>query len=483
MAVIGTGPNGLAAAVTMARAGLRVELHEAAETIGGGLRTQPLLDRDIAHDICSAVHPMALASPFFEQFDLSRRGVAFATPRISYAHPLDDGRAGLAYRDLETTCTRLGGDGSRWRDLMAPLIEHSSGVAQLMLSGGQVLPRSPSAAFVLAPRILSHCTRLATRRYAGAEAKALFSGLAAHANGRLPSVVSAAVALLLGHLAHTTGWPIPRGGSTRIAAALVADIEAHGGTVHTANRIDDLRELADARVILCDLSPKEFVRIAKHELPARYVRRLGRFRYGPAAAKVDFLVNEPIPWTNPEVAHAGTVHLGGTQAETFRQETHTAAGIGTGAPFVLVSDPAVADLDRAHSGKRPVWAYAHVPNGDGVDPVPMVCRQIERYAPGFSETIIAARGICGAEYEAYNPNYVGGDIGAGAVTLRQALLRPTLRWGMHSTPLPHVYLCSASTPPGPGVHGMCGYLAAKLALRRRFGLSVPALAPGLSEAR
>ncbi len=478
VAIVGTGPNGLAAGVVLARAGLRVELHEAAETIGGGLRTASLFDSGVVHDICSAVHPMAAASPFFRAFDLAARGVELLQPEISYAHPLDGGRAALAYRSLAKTCEHLGADGPGWRRLMGPLLERSEAVVDLVLSGQRGLPGEPAAGLLLASRVAVHGSRLGAARFRGEEAPALLTGVAAHAVGKLPSVASAAVAMLLGHLAHGTGWPLPRGGSGRIAQALAEDITAHGGVYHTRHHERDLSALHGARAVLLDTSPKGLLALAGGRLPRAYARALERFRYGPGAAKVDFLVSEPIPWADPEVGRAGTVHLGGTHAEMVRQETANAHGVRTGEPFVLVVDPAVADPGRALPGKRPVWAYAHVPNGDPTDPYDLVRARIERYAPGFGDTVVAHRSVAAAAYEAYNPNYVGGDIGSGAMTLYQSIARPVPRFDPYRTPLPGVFLCSSATPPGPSVHGMSGYLAALSALRHCFGIcEVPDLAP------
>ncbi|WP_329339010.1 NAD(P)/FAD-dependent oxidoreductase [Streptomyces sp. NBC_00663] len=476
--IVGTGPGGLAAGVTLARAGLRVDLYEGAAEIGGGLRTTSLFDDEIVHDICSAVHPTASASPFFREFDLAARGVDLLTPEISYAHPLDDGPAALAHRDLDTTCDRLGPDGRRWRALMRPLLDHSRGLTEFVLSGQRALPRDPKALLLLARGMLAHGVPPA-RAFTGEPARALLTGVAAHGVGRLPSPATAAVALLLGHLAHSAaGWPLPRGGSARIADALAADITAHGGRFHTGRTITDLRELGRARAVLLDIAPKGLLQLAAGRLPARYVRALDSFRYGPGAAKVDFLVSEPVPWTDPAVGRAGTVHLGGTQAEMFRQETRTARGLTSEEPFVLLVDPAVTDPSRARPGRRPLWAYAHVPNGDDRDPAAAVRARIERWAPGFGDTVLAQRSVSASELEAYNPNYVGGDIAAGAMTLAQSVLRPTPRLDPYRTPLPGVYLCSAATPPGPGVHGMTGYLAALSALRREFGIrTAPPLGP------
>ncbi|MFI1265346.1 MULTISPECIES: phytoene desaturase family protein [Streptomyces] len=478
VAVVGTGPNGLAAGVVLARAGLAVELYEGAETLGGGLRTAPLFDSGVVHDLCSAVHPMAAASPFFREFDLAARGVDLLHPEISYAHPLDGGRAALAHRSLAETCAHLGADGPRWRRLMGPLLEHSEGVVDLVFTGPRGLPRDPAAALLLARRLAVHGTRLGAAHFRGEEAAALLTGVAAHAVGRLPSLASGAVALLLGHLAHGTGWPLPRGGSGRIAEVMAEDITAHGGVFHTGQTVESLDQLGHARTVLLDTGPKGFLALAAGRLPRGYAHALERFRYGPGAAKVDFLVSEPIPWADPAVGRAGTVHLGGVRAETVRQETLTARGVRTGEPFVLLVDPAVADPGRALPGKRPVWAYAHVPNGDPTDPYELVRARIERYAPGFGDTVIDHRSTAAAHYEAYNPNYVGGDIGSGAMTLYQSLARPVPRLDPYRTPLPGVFLCSSATPPGPGVHGMSGYMAALSALRRCFGIrNAPGLAP------
>ncbi|MGW0775238.1 phytoene desaturase family protein [Streptomyces sp. NPDC002835] len=472
-AIVGTGPNGLAAGVTLARAGLKVELYEKADTIGGGLRTAPLFDRDVTHDICSAVHPMAAASAFFRRFDLAARGVRLLQPDMPYAHPLPDGTAAAAWRSIDRTADHLGTDGPRWIRLMAPLAARSSDVVDLLLSPQRSLPRSPAAPLLLAPRVLAHATSRTPLRTE--PARALLAGVAAHAVGKLPSVASAAVALLLAHAAHSSGWPLPEGGSVRIADAMAADITAHGGVIHTGHHIRDLAELNGFPIVMLDVGPKGFLAMSgrRHPLPARYRRTLASYTYGPGAAKADFLVNGPIPWANPLVGEAGTVHVGGTRADIYRQETANAAGHHADAPFVLVVDPAVTDPSRAAGDKRPVWAYAHVPHGDTRDPVDLIRRRIEGYAPGFTDTIIASRGLSAAQYEEYNPNYVGGDIAAGAMTLRQSLARPTARWDPYTTPLPGVYLCSASTPPGPSVHGMCGYFAALSALRRHHGIRTP----------
>lgn len=478
-AIVGTGPNGLAAAVTLARAGLHVTLFEKAGTIGGGLRTESLFDREVSHDICSAVHPMAAASAFFRSFDLASRGVRLLQPDIPYAHPLPDGTVAAAWRSMDRTAGELGPDGPRWSRLMAPLAARADDVVDLLLSPQRSLPRSAIAPLLLAPRVLAHATMYTP--FKAEPARALLAGVAAHAVGKLPTLASAAIALLLAQAAHSSGWPLPEGGSARIAEAMAADVVKHGGVIHTGHHVRDLADLGDFGIVVLDVGPKGFLEMAgqRNPLPLRYRRALTNYQYGPGAAKVDFLVNAPIPWMNPLVGRAGTVHLGGTRAEILRQETANAAGRPSDEPFVLVVDPAVTDPSRAAGTKRPVWAYAHVPQGDTRDPVNLIRRRIETYAPGFTDTIVESRGVSAAQLEEYNPNYVGGDISAGALTLRQALARPTARWDPYTTPLPGVYLCSAATPPGPSVHGMCGYFAALSALRRHHGLRTPPnLTPG-----
>lgn len=479
--VVGSGPNGLAAGVILARAGLQVEIREGAPELGGGLRTKSLFDSDVVHDVCSTSHPMAAAALFFREFDLEARGVELCQTEIAYGHPLDGGRAGIAYRSLEKTCENLGGDGDRYRWLMRPLVQRSQGVVDTLFSDQRRLPADPLALLRVPTRVLTQGTPLSRRFFSGEEAPAMLAGVAAHAIGGLPSLPGGAIAMLLGHLAHSTGWPLPRGGSHRIAGALAEDFLAHGGILHSGAPVADIRELADVRAVLLDLGPRGLLDIAGRYLPPGYRRRLESYRYGPAAAKVDFLVSEPIPWTNPELRRAGIVHVCGDQAAVFASETATAKGSLADNPFVLLCEPMVADPSRGLPGKRPVWAYCHVPNGDPIDPAGPIQRQIERFAPGFSDTVLGVHSTSAPRQAAYNPNYVGGDIATGAVDLRQILARPVPKWDPYRTPLGGVYLCSAATPPGPGVHGMCGYFAAKSVLRNEFGIrKLPSLSPARS---
>ncbi|MGO4491086.1 phytoene desaturase family protein [Arthrobacter sp. 2YAF22_2] len=474
VAVVGSGPNGLAAAVTMARAGLAVHLYEAADSVGGGLRTAELIEPRHFHDVCSAVHPMALASPFFQGFELSRR-VRLEVPELSHGAPLDGGRAALGYRSLERTVEALGRDGGAYRRLMAPLLDRLDGVAEVALDQLLRVPVQPLAAAIFGLRTLEQGTRAWGVRFREELAPALLSGVAAHAVAPLPTLPAAAAGLLLGALGHAGGWPIPIGGSAAIAAAMVADLEAHGGVVETGVRIGALAELPPARATLLDVAPPALLRIAGSRLPRRYRRALESFRFGNAACKVDFILSGPVPWAAPELADAGTVHVGGTRAETAEAEHLVAAGLHPERPYVLVSQPSRFDPDRAPAGRHILWTYCHVPAGSTVDMGGAVMDQLERFAPGFRDLVVGWRVTTAAQLADYNENYVGGDFSAGAMDLRGVLRRPVLSPVPWRTPVSGLYLCSSSTPPGPGVTGMPGFHAAKHALKDIFGLPVPAL--------
>ncbi|AYY11531.1 NAD(P)/FAD-dependent oxidoreductase [Actinobacteria bacterium YIM 96077] len=477
--VVGSGPNGLAAAVTMARAGLEVRVYEAQSTIGGGARTLSLdLAPGIVHDLCSAVHPMAAASPFFRDFDVRARGVELRFPEVSYAQPLDGGRAAIAYRDLERTVDGLGVDGPAWRRLFEPLTRHVPGVVDVGMSDFRRLPKDPLTAAQFGWAVLEQGTALWSRRWSGDQAPALLTGVGAHAISTLPSLPASGTAVLLAALGHSPGWALPVGGSQAIVDAMVDDLQIHGGKVVTGAEITSFAQLPQARAYLFDTAPGTLARIAGDALPSRYRHAIERFRHGDGAAKVDFVLSGPVPWSHPDVARASTVHLGGTQAEMARAEAEVAAGRHAERPMMLVSDPTVTDPDRAVGGVRPLWSYAHVPSGSTLDVGEVVQAQIERFAPGFGDVVVARRTIPAARMPEHNANYVGGDIAAGAMTTWQLLARPALRWNPWATPIPGVYLCSASTPPGPGVHGMCGLHAARRALRARFGIRrLPRLDP------
>lgn len=480
VAVIGSGPNGLAAAVVLARAGLRVEVFEAEDTIGGGARTLELgLAPGLRHDVCSAVHPMAAASPFFRLFDLKARGVELRYPDISYAQPLDGGRAALAFRDLDRTAEGLGGaDGKAWLRLFGPLTRHVPAVVDLAVGDKRTIPADLLTAAQYGLRVLEEGTPIWNRRWAGEDAPALLTGVAMHAISRQPTIAAAGGALLLAALAHSPGWPLPVGGSQAIIDAMVIDLEKNGGVIRPSQRIRSMADLPPARAYVFDTTPRALVEIAGDRLPDRYRAAVQRFRYGDAAAKVDFVLSGPVPWADPRVAAAGTVHVGGSRSDMAHAEAEIARGRHAEHPNVLLSDPSVLDPAREVNGVRPLWTYAHVPHGSTVDVAAAVQAQIERFAPGFGDVVVERRGVPAAEMADHNANYIGGDIAAGAVTLWQMFARPALRWDPYSTPDPALYLCSASTPTGPAVHGMGGLAAAKRILRKRFGVrSLPSLAP------
>lgn len=466
--VVGSGPNGLAAALVLAGAGLRVEVYEAEETIGGGARTGELTLPGFRHDCCSVAHPMAVASPFFRAFGLPER-VELLQPEIAFAQPLDGAPAGKAWRDLERTAEGLGRDGPAWRSVFGPLVERWQGLVDVALSDQRTPPTDP----VVAAQLLLRVAELGSLnlRFREPTARALFTGVAAHAIRPPREFASAGAGLLLTTLAHAVGWPVPRGGSQAIVDAMATALVAHGGRILTGHRVESLSELPRARAVLLDLTPAGLLRIAGNRLPGAYARKLRAFRYGAAACKVDFALAGPVPWADPDCAKAGTLHLSGTRRETLYAEREIAAGRHPIRPYVLAVQPGVVDDTRAPEGRHTLYTYAHAPHGSTVDLGEAVTAQIERFAPGFRDLVLARRTTTAAELAEHNANYVGGDISAGAMTLRQTMFRPLPAWDPYATPLDGVYLCSASTPPGPGVHGMCGLHAARRALRRQFGIT------------
>lgn len=483
VAVVGAGPNGLAAAVTMARAGLSVQLFEAADTVGGGARTAELTLRGYRHDVCAAVHPLALASPFFRAFELDRR-VELLVPEISYGHPLDGGRAGVAYRSLDRTVEGLGGDGRAWRTLMEPLLRRLGGVVDFTQGSLLRLPKDPLAILQYGLRTLAQGTPAWNLGFKGDVAPAMLTGVGAHAIGRLPSLSTSGAGLLLAVLAHGGGWPVPKGGTQAIADAMADDLVAHGGRIELSHRVDSIAELkaaTGAQAVICDLTPRALADMARAELPARYVRRLESFKYGAGVFKIDFALSGPVPWTAPELAGAPTLHLGGSRAAIAFAEGEVLAGRHPENPYVLAVQPSVVDGSRAPAGRHTFWAYTHVPAGSTVDRTEAIIASVERHAPGFRDLIVASHARNAREMETYNANYIGGDISSGAVTLPQLLQRPVLSTDPWRTPSPGLYLGSASTPPGPAVHGMGGWLAAKSALRNSFDLPAPKL--GIDQGR
>ncbi|MCG7582982.1 NAD(P)/FAD-dependent oxidoreductase [Mycolicibacterium sp. OfavD-34-C] len=471
--VVGSGPNGLAAAVICARAGLSVRVIEAQPTAGGGARTLPDPEfSGVSHDICSAVHPLALASPFFSAFDLRSRGVALTSPEVSYGNPLPDRPAAIGYRDIDRTCDELD-DGVSWRRLLGPLAADCDGVVGLLLGDKRSIPPSIPAAVHVAPRLLAQGSP-AWRSLRGEDARALFTGVAAHTISQMPSLVSAGAGLMLATLAHAVGWPIPVGGSQAIPDALIADLRAHGGELVLGEEVTD----PPPGVVLYDTAPTALLRIYGDRLPPRYARTLLRYRYGPGVAKVDFVLSGEIPWRDPRLAEAPTLHLGGDRAAMALAEREIAEGRHAEWPMVLAALPHLTDPGRIDAqGRRPLWAYAHVPAGSTVDMADTVSGVFERFAPGFRDLVVGVRSVPAARLADHNANLVGGDIGVGGNNMLSALTGPALRRNPWSTPIPGAYLCSSATPPGGGVHGMAGYYAARTVLRKEFGIrELPSLA-------
>ncbi|OOB91484.1 phytoene desaturase family protein [Rathayibacter sp. VKM Ac-2630] len=475
--VVGAGPNGLAAAVVLARAGLSVTVLERNERIGGGARTAELTLPGFHHDVCSAVHPMALASEFFRRFRLDER-IDLRVPDISYAHPLDGGRAGIAYRDLDRTAEALGRDGAAWRALMGPLSERADRVSGFTNDPLLRVPTDPSVLVRFGLRVLEQGSPFWNLRFREDVAPAMLTGVAAHSIRPMPSPSTAAAALALGTYAHARGWPVPIGGSQSIVDALADDLRAHGGTIETGVEVTSLAQLPRARAVLFDLTPKALLALAGDRLPRAYSKALRAFRYGNGVAKVDFALDGPVPWTHPELRRAGTLHVGGTRAEIAGAERDVARGRHSGNPYVLVAQPSLADPGRAPEGKHVLWAYTHVPRYSPLHQQEAITAQIERFAPGFRDRVIGVSSMTARDMEQYNPNYLGGDIAAGAASVVQLLSRPVPSPDPWRTPAKGLYLCSSSTPPGPGVHGMAGWHAARSALRHEFGVTrAPDLAP------
>jgi phytoene dehydrogenase-like protein len=461
--VVGAGPNGLAAAITLAQAGLKTVLREAHSTIGGGLRSSELTLPGFTHDVCSAVHPLGATSPFFRSLPLADFGLEWIQPSAPLAHPLDDGSAVLLERSLDATAAGLGPGGDDWRRLHAPFVRAWGELSHDVLAPPLRPPRHPIMMARFGLRALRPAVALA-RTLRGERARALFAGNAAHSFLPLESWGTAAFGLLLSVTGHAVGWPIPRGGSQRLADALTAHFRSLGGEIMTDAPVEHLDELGPARVVLLDVAPRQVLRMAAGKLSGRYARSLERYRYGSAAFKLDWALDGPVPWTAPECARAATLHLAGTLAEVVASEAAHARGTVHQRPFVLFVQPTLFDPSRAPPGRHTAWAYCHVPNGHAEDVSERIERQVERFAPGFRERVLARSVLSPADFERRNPNCIGGEINGGAMDLRQVFARPVARPTPYRTPIKGVYLCSASTPPGGGVHGMCGHHAARAAL-------------------
>lgn len=469
--VVGAGPNGLAAAVVLARAGLAVTVVEQGDTIGGGARTAETTLPGFRHDLGSAVHPMAVASPFLRRFRLAEK-VPFLTPERSYVHPLDEGGAAVAWRDLRRTATGLGADGPAWTRLLGPLVARSQQVARF--TGGPVLrvPADPLTALRFGLAALDQGTPGWNRRWRAEAAPALLTGVMAHTIRPMPTLGPAAAGLALAVAGHAGGWPIPVGGSQAIVDALAADLVAHGGRIETGRAIRGPADLPAATAVLFDTSVPALLSIAGRRVPPALRLLLGRFRFGDGIGKVDFALDGPVPWSDPDARQAVTLHLGGSRAAIAAAERAVAAGRVPDDPYVLVAQPTVLDPTRAPAGKHVLWTYTHLPHGSTLDPTELITRQVERFAPGFRDLVLAANARSAADVERYDPNYGGGDIAAGAVDVLQLVARPLPSadpWRIARG----IYLCSSAAAPGPGVHGQVGYLAARSVLRHEFGVRKP----------
>jgi len=466
--VVGAGPNGLAAAITIARAGRSVVVYEAAPTPGGGARSAELTLPGFSHDPCSAIHPTALASPFLSSLDLARLGVEWIHSPAPLAHPLDGGRAALLELSVAETAVGLGDDGPAWRRTYGPLVRAADGLVPELMGPVVHLPRHPLALARFGLPGLRSASGFGRSTFAGEEARALFAGLAAHSMVALDRPLTASFGLVFGLFGHVFGWPMARGGSQRITDALVAALGELGGEIVTDNRVGSIAELPPARALLFDVTPRQLVAIAGDRLPAAYRRRLEGYRYGPGTFKIDWALSGPVPWLADGPRRAATVHLGGTLDEIAAAEADVAAGRHPDRPFVLFVQQTPFDPSRAPAGWHTAWAYCHVPNGSTVDMTGRIEDQVERYAPGFRDLVIGRSVRDPAALEAYDENYVGGDINGGLQDWRQLIFRPIPRLDPYATGARGIYLCSSSTPPGGGVHGMSGHLAARSALRREF---------------
>lgn len=473
--IIGSGPNGLAAALVLAQSGLSTLVVEARGEPGGGARTAELTLPGFRHDVCSTVHPLAVASPFFRTLDLAGKGVKWCEPPAALAHVLRDGRAVTLSRSLAETARGLGADGDAYLELMSPLVDGAGGLLRDIL-GPLGMPSSPLLLARFGLTALRSLHGFANSRFELEGTKALLAGMGAHAMQPLTAPATASFGLVLGLAAHVAGWPLAETGSAAITTALVQLLRDHGGELCLGQPVVSLGELPRASAYLFDVTPRQLLEIAGPELPAGYQARLRKFRYGPGVFKMDWALASPVPWVDPACSQAGTVHLSGGLDDVAEAESAVSRGHLSQRPFVIFVQPSLFDRTRAPAGLHTAWAYCHVPWSSSVDAAELIEQQVERFAPGFQRSILARHTASAPELEDYNANYVGGDINGGSALLGQLFTRPVARLDPYSTPNPKLFLCSSSTPPGGGVHGMCGYWAARSALRRVFGREAPSLA-------
>jgi phytoene dehydrogenase-like protein len=469
--VVGSGPNGLAAAIVLATAGLSVLVRESSRTVGGGMRSLDLTLPGFLHDVCSAIHPMAAASPFFKSLPLADHGLEWIHSPASLAHPFDDAPPALLARSIEATAATLPGDESSYARLMRPIVRDWERIVPEILSPAMHVPSAPIALARFGLRALWPSKLLTRAVFRGGRARALFAGLAAHSIVALDQLGTSAIGLVMGATGHVGGWPIPRGGSQRIADALAGHFRSLGGTIETEAPVNSVDALPPAAAVLLDVTPRQVLRIAASRLSPKYLRRLSRFSYGPGVFKIDWALSGTIPWKHPECRTAATLHLGAEVEEIEASESAAWRRQTPPIPFVLLAQPSVFDSTRAPTGKHTGWAYCHMPNGSTSDMTEHVEAQVERFAPGFRDLILARHAKTAAQLEHFNANLVGGDIAGGANDLTQLLFRPVVALDPYRTPAKGLYLCSASTPPGGGVHGMCGYHAAQSALKHSFGMA------------
>ncbi|MFL6516078.1 MAG: phytoene desaturase family protein [Chthoniobacterales bacterium] len=465
--VVGSGPNGLAAGIRLAQSGQRVIILEGSDIVGGGARSAELTLPGFIHDVCSAIHPLGIGSPFFRTLPLEEHGLDWIQPEFALAHPLDDGTAAILMRSVAATAEGLGPDRNAYHSFMEPLLNDWPRLAGELLGPMLHVPRHPIALARFGWRAMGPATSVARRWFKDDPAKALFAGLSAHSFLSLDQIPSSAFGIILGLLGHAVGWPLPRGGSGMLSQALAEHFRRLGGEIVVNHPVSNLTDLPAAPKILLDVTPAQLIRIAADRMPAGYKKRLQHYRYGPGVFKIDYALDAPIPWRAAECGRAGTVHLGGTLEEIAFAEKQVTRGEHPDKPFVLLAQPTLFDPSRAPEGKHIAWAYVHVPNGSTVDMTAALERQIERFAPGFQQCVLARHTIGCAELERRNPNLVGGDINGGSADLFQLIARPTFSFCPYRTAMKGIYLCSSSTPPGGGVHGMCGFHAANAALGDR----------------